>query len=106
MDDHQTKELLENLEAWGEEFRSNQHGATLTILRAKKTIADQVALIAQLKTAINHGATVRARTILADRCKHDAGRELNGVGMWICLGCRADISQENADVDATPPEPQ
>ena len=51
MDDHQITELLENLEAWGEEFRTNQHGATLTILRARKTIADQAAMIAQLKVA-------------------------------------------------------
>lgn len=48
MDAYQIKELLENLEAWGEEFRATQHGATLTILRAKKTIMDQAARIAQM----------------------------------------------------------
>lgn len=31
-------------------------------------------------------------------CKHDKGHELNGVGMWICLGCRADITPENAEL--------
>jgi hypothetical protein len=41
-------ELLENLEAWGEHFREMQHGATLTILRARKTICDQSARIAWL----------------------------------------------------------
>jgi len=29
-------------------------------------------------------------------CLHNAGHELNGVGMWICLACRADITPENA----------
>jgi hypothetical protein len=28
-------------------------------------------------------------------CAHDKGHEMNGVGMWICLGCRADITPEN-----------
>jgi hypothetical protein len=31
-------------------------------------------------------------------CRHDAGHELNGVGMWICNTCRADIT-----LDSNPP---
>lgn len=32
-------------------------------------------------------------------CLHNAGHELNGVGMWICLACRADITPENAGAE-------
>jgi hypothetical protein len=28
-------------------------------------------------------------------CLHDKGHELNGVGMWICLACRADITPDD-----------
>ncbi len=28
-------------------------------------------------------------------CLHDKGHQMNGGGMWICLGCRADITPEN-----------
>lgn len=38
-------DLVANLEEWGEHFREKQHGATLTILRAKKTIADLAELL-------------------------------------------------------------
>jgi hypothetical protein len=44
-----SSELLENLGEWGEHFREKQHGATLTILRARKTIIDQSARIAWLE---------------------------------------------------------
>jgi hypothetical protein len=37
-------------------------------------------------------------------CRHNAGHELNGVGMWICLACRADITPENASAMAPPPQ--
>lgn len=41
---------------------------------------------------------------MEEECRHDMGHELNGVGMWICLGCRADITPEaspsNAGSDA------
>jgi hypothetical protein len=37
-----------------------------------------------------------------NECRHDGGHELNGVGMRICLGCRADISPENSQ--AQPPD--
>ena len=30
-----------------------------------------------------------------EECQHNMGHELNGVGMWICLGCRADITPES-----------
>ena len=33
-------------------------------------------------------------------CLHNAGHELNGVGMWICLTCRADITPDNVNVEA------
>ena len=46
------RELIDNLQEWGEHFREMQHGATLTILRARKTILDQSALIHELKDAI------------------------------------------------------
>jgi len=29
-----------------------------------------------------------------EECRHDAGHDLNGVGMWICNSCRADITPE------------
>jgi len=29
-----------------------------------------------------------------EECRHDAGHDLNGVGMWICNTCRADITPE------------
>jgi len=35
-----SSELLGNLESWADEFRSNQHGATLSILRAIRRIKD------------------------------------------------------------------
>lgn len=31
---------------------------------------------------------------MEEECPHNMGHELNGVGMWICLGCRADITPE------------
>jgi hypothetical protein len=34
-----------------------------------------------------------------NECLHNAGHKLNGVGMWICLACRADITPENAQAD-------
>ena len=46
------RELLENLEEWGEHFREQQHGATLTLLRARKTITDQAARIDELLHAL------------------------------------------------------
>lgn len=40
--------------------------------------------------------TRRLLALLPEKeCPHDVGHELNGVGMWICLGCRADITPEN-----------
>lgn len=45
---------------------------------------------------------------MEEECPHNMGHELNGVGMWICLGCRADITPElspsNAGVLAQPGE--
>ena len=32
-------------------------------------------------------------------CLHDAGHNLNGVGMWLCNTCRADITPESEDAD-------
>ena len=48
-----SSELLENLQEWGEHFREKQHGATLTILRARKTILDQCARIDALEEVLN-----------------------------------------------------
>jgi hypothetical protein len=45
-------ELLENLEEWGEHFREMQHGATLSILRAKKTIQDLAAHAAAMESVL------------------------------------------------------
>lgn len=42
-------------------------------------------------------ASMRPIIPVRKECMHDAGHELNGVGMWICLGCRADITPENVD---------
>lgn len=57
MTPHETKReitgLIENLEEWADHFRNKQHGATLSILRAKKTITDQAARIEQLEDALN-----------------------------------------------------
>lgn len=43
---------------------------------------------------------------MEEECPHNMGHELNGVGMWICLGCRADITPElspsNVKVMAAP----
>lgn len=40
---------------------------------------------------------------LEEECPHNMGHELNGVGMWICKSCRADITpespEENSDGD-------
>jgi len=47
------RELIDNLQEWGEEFRKKQHGATLTILRARKTILDQSARIYELEEVLN-----------------------------------------------------
>lgn len=38
-------DLVENLAAWGEHFREERHGATLTLLRAKKTLTDMTSLL-------------------------------------------------------------
>jgi len=46
------RELIDNLQEWGEEFREKQHGATLTILRARKTILDQSAKIHGLEELV------------------------------------------------------
>jgi hypothetical protein len=48
-----SSELLENLQEWGEHFREKQHGATLTILRARRTILDQGARIDALEEVLN-----------------------------------------------------
>ena len=44
---------------------------------------------------------------MEEECPHNMGHELNGVGMWICLGCRADITPElspsNDQAQAQPP---
>jgi len=48
-----SSELIENLGEWGEHFREKQHGATLTILRARKTILDQTARIDALEEILN-----------------------------------------------------
>ena len=39
-------------------------------------------------------------------CRHDAGHDLNGVGMWICKCCRADITPESLEnaTAQTPPD--
>ena len=47
------RELIDNLQEWGEDFREKQHGATLTILRARKTILDQSARIYELEEVLN-----------------------------------------------------
>jgi len=47
------RELIDNLQEWGEHFREKQHGATLTMLRARKTILDQSARIAELEDELN-----------------------------------------------------
>ena len=47
------RELIDNLQEWGEHFRNKQHGATLTILRARKTILDQSARIHELEEVLN-----------------------------------------------------
>lgn len=41
------RELLGNLQEWGEHFRSEQHGVTLTILRAKKMLSDITNLLSE-----------------------------------------------------------
>lgn len=43
-----------------------------------------------------------AARILSE-CRHDAGHELNGVGMWICNSCRADITPESLEENAKCP---
>jgi hypothetical protein len=48
-----SSELIENLWEWGEYFRENQHGATLTILRARKMISDQSSRIEALEEVLN-----------------------------------------------------
>ena len=45
--------LLENLDGWGQHFREKQHGVTLSILRAKKTLSDQAARIGKLEDTLN-----------------------------------------------------
>ena len=49
-----SSDLIENLAEWGEYFREKQHGATLTILRAKKTILDQQKEIQRLHEAASY----------------------------------------------------
>jgi hypothetical protein len=130
---------VENLQEWGEHFREQQHGATLTILRARRTIIDQSARIvwlenqweetkklmhavgsgradSRLKQAAdlmrdamrhkpetwNHAIDYYETIFLEKECPHDVGHELNGVGMRICLGCRADVTPENVKVMAHP----
>jgi superfamily II DNA helicase RecQ len=46
-------ELVENLQKWGEHFREKQHGVTLTILRARRTIIDQSVRIDLLEEVLN-----------------------------------------------------
>lgn len=33
-------------------------------------------------------------------CRHGTGHDLNGVGMWICKSCRADITPESLEENA------
>lgn len=58
--------------------------------------------IREIHITIKDGKAAYVIDPVAVECKHDAGHEMNGVGMWICLGCRADITPENAEVNPAP----
>jgi hypothetical protein len=47
-----------------------------------------------LITLRNDGKAAYVMEPMEEECPHNTGHELNGVGMWICLGCRADITPE------------
>jgi len=44
------RDLLENMDAWSDHFRHSQHGATLTMLRAKHTVRELAERVEWLET--------------------------------------------------------
>lgn len=107
-----SSELLENLEEWGEHFREKQHGVTLTILRARKTISDQSARIAWLENqweetkellhAVGAGRVdSRLRRNVEEALMHlETNYDIDGASMKdsdAARKLRAAISLENAD---------